>query len=244
VRTSRLIPAFTLIELLVVIAVIALLVGLTLPALGRSRETARRTKCLTNLKGIGVGMSVYMDTESKGRILPRVRPLNTGSNTNDPSLLDVLSKYVDASIPYEQTPGDWTVADPWRCPSDTRSFDDATSFWPQWRSYGTSYSYPPGELMLGMELLAISPERAQGGVSKVYESRGNRGAVLLDADNWHNPRWDVFARPGADDPGDEQKWERNALYYSDWRADDAPYPTQEYLSDLVNEAIRASGGPG
>ena len=237
--TSR--RAFTLIELLVVIAVIAVLVGILLPALAKSRESARRTKCLTNLKGIGVGMSLYMDSESKGTLLPRVRPLNTGSsNTNDPSLLDVMKKYVDAAMPYEDGAGDWVVADPWRCPSDRRSFDAASGFKPQWQSYGTSYSYPPGELMLGMELLTIPPERAQTGVSRAYEQRGNRMAVLIDADDWHNPRWDQFGDTGATDQA--QKWDRNAVFFTDWRADKTPFATQEFLSDLVQDCIRFAGG--
>ncbi len=231
---------FTLIELLVVIAVIAVLVGITLPALSKSREAARRTKCLTNLKSIGVSVSLYMDAESKGTILPRVRPLNTGSNQNDPSLLDVLKKYTEAAAPYRDANNDWVSPDPWRCPSDTRSFDQTTQFKPQWQAYGTSYSYPPGELMLGVELLTIPPERAQTGVSRAYADRGNKMAVLIDADNWHHPRWDAFGDP--DFLSEEQRWKRNAVFFSDWHADDTKYPPQEFLSELVQDCIRFSGG--
>lgn len=50
---------FTLVELLVVMAVIALLMGLLIPSLSAARDTARTTKCSSNLRQIGVGMLAY-----------------------------------------------------------------------------------------------------------------------------------------------------------------------------------------
>jgi len=231
---------FTLIELLVVISIIAVLIGILIPTLSSSRNNARRVKCLTNLKGIGVGVALYMDTESKGLLLPKVRPLNSGTNTNDPSLLEVMAKYTDAAIPFEQSPDDWVVADPWRCPSDLGSGDEATNFKPLWQSSGTSYEYPPGGLMLAAEGFFIS--NAQFAVSKAYESFQPSLAVLNDADDWHHPRYVSNRRTidsGNDDSASQKsRWDRNALLYGDWRASKIPFTEAEDIQRLFESIIR------
>ncbi len=70
--------AFTLIELLVVVGVIALLIAILVPTLGRAKETARRTVCASNLKSIGYGINVFA-FENSDRILPFSR--DTKDNT-------------------------------------------------------------------------------------------------------------------------------------------------------------------
>jgi prepilin-type N-terminal cleavage/methylation domain-containing protein len=80
--------AFTLIELLVVIAIIAIIAAMLLPALARAKETARRTKCMGNLKQLQLSVKLYVD-ENRGQFPVRsdvirwpTELLETYKNTN------------------------------------------------------------------------------------------------------------------------------------------------------------------
>src|SRR5690348_10078962 len=69
---------FTLVELLVVMGIIAVLLGLLLPALNRARESANKAACLSNIRQLTTGWILYAN-ENKGNLV--------WAGTNDKTLV-------------------------------------------------------------------------------------------------------------------------------------------------------------
>src|SRR5439155_20882390 len=68
-RIVRKHSGFTLVELLVVIGIIALLVGILLPALNKARRQAQITQCLSNQRQLAIAIQQYM-RDNKGKMFP------------------------------------------------------------------------------------------------------------------------------------------------------------------------------
>jgi len=96
---------FTLVELLVVIAVIAILAALLLPALAKAKESARRSRCASNLKQIVLAAGIYAD-ENDDRFPAQpsdgVAVITTGGDGRN---------YYDLLMPLANNP------EVWICPS-------------------------------------------------------------------------------------------------------------------------------
>jgi prepilin-type N-terminal cleavage/methylation domain-containing protein len=112
--------AFTLIELLVVIAVIAILIGMLVPAVQKVREASARTQCQNNLHQIGTAVHNYISAQG---VVPSEggAPTQNGGPGDTSSVFFNLLPYLEQQALYncDTIAGQNEVLAVFLCPSDS-----------------------------------------------------------------------------------------------------------------------------
>lgn len=168
--------AFTLIELLVVISIIALLTAILLPVFFSVRGRARQTVCVSNLRQIGMAISLYAD-ESDDLYPWANDPSDTRTTPNIWANQPAYQSQVFSMQPLQDVLFPYTKSvDLWHCPSDKgyteldiSSYNggmtiplDATPT--AFQAFHTSYLYRTEIALLGTKygsLIAYEPNAAK-----------------------------------------------------------------------------------
>ncbi len=129
--TPRRAAAFTLIELLTVMGIIAVLAAMLLPAFSGAKRRAHAAACISNLRQLGLGLSLYVE-DNQNHFPNCAWPLPS-QGTNQPPLPPITTTL----MPYLK------AKDVFRCPADRVIFlAEQTSYeWNGWLN-GASYDRP------------------------------------------------------------------------------------------------------
>ena len=197
--------AFTLIELLVVIAIIAIIAGFLFPVFARSKEAAKKSTCISNLRQIGMSMLLYMNdhddyfpnaVDSADKYRPEIWqdfPQFMAQIPNMPMMHEVLQPYVKNY-------------DIFKCPSDTGTqvldthpFLDFVTAPTTFSAYGLSYMYRTEITFRRFSQTAL---RDPAAINVLFDAAGN----------WHEGEQPLTLGDGMGAIEKRRKFRYNILY--------------------------------
>lgn len=188
---------FTLVELLVVIGIIALLISILLPSLGRAREAAKTTQCLSNLRQIGNGLAMYA-AEFQGYVVATYADVS-GATMVDSHKADaenyatmfVNLRYLPAPELKTMTEGISGQSSIFRCPSGTDDY-----LWNTFTDPGNGAPAPNGR----KDMMGARPLRTKSKSSGlVIDTWYGVNAVINDFNTLQAPVRRVPASGGTTD---------------------------------------------
>jgi len=180
VPRSAFASAFTLIELLVVIAVIAILAGLLLPALGRSKAKAYNAVCVNNLRQLGMATRLYSGDNQERLPSAEILPTQPIDPRNPlPRICDVLASYVGRGAGTHTT-----SATVFKCPADKRSRFAVEGSSYEWNAELNGHRMD--ETRTDSAFLLLKPGDFSGGITNfVLTFPPGTTPLLLDYDEFH-----------------------------------------------------------